>query len=185
MLKQLLVATALVTATGTALANSAPYVGIGTGIIVNSSNHVDMSDYRGMPLNVFAGFGGIITQNFYLAGELFGTLTSGDLSNNANLRTTYSYGAAIIPGLLLSDRTLAYLRAGVLQSHFTTTGGETVTGGQLGLGVQLSLTQSVDIRGEYDYIFYRAFYAHDYFGHLSSTSPRSDQFNLSLIYKFN
>jgi Outer membrane protein beta-barrel domain len=156
-----------------AVATPAPYVGASLGVInnTNSSHH-----FRGIPFNAFAGYGGVITQNFYLAGEAMATVGTGEISNH-HLKTTYGYGASIIPGIMLSDHTLAFTRAGVARARFAD---KTVTGGQLGLGLQTSLTQNVDLRGEYDFTAYHSF------NHTNSTisSPRSDAFNLGVVYKF-
>ena len=193
MLKKFLFASAIVALTSSAaIANPAPYVGAGLGIVANTSSSVAVvrtsnntvftqpGNYRGVPFNVFAGYGGVVSQSFYLAGELSGTVGTAEISSKNGLRTTYGYGASIIPGIMLSDHTLAFARAGLVETRFSDAD-KTRTGGQLGLGLQTSVTQNVDIRGEYDFTGYNSY--NNALGRVSS--PRTDAFNLGLVYKFD
>lgn len=181
-----------------AMANPVPYVGGNTGIVTNTSSSVAIGsmttsgvgghttifsqpgNYRGVPFNLFAGYGGVINQNFFLAGEVFGTVGTADISNNNQMKTSYGYGASVLPGLMLCDNTVAYVRAGVVRSRFTNDS-VTRTGGQVGLGLQTTLTQNIDLRGEYDFTGYRSF--SNVIGNVSS--PRQDAFNLGVVYKFD
>lgn len=178
-----------------ALANPVPYVGAGLGIVTNTSSSVakgsvatpfgrytfaQPGNFRGVPVNVFAGVGSLINQNFYIGGEVNGTIATGEIESNNGLRTTYAYGASVIPGLMLSDHTMAYARAGVVRTRFTSAN-ETRTGGQIGLGLQTSVTQNIDVRGEYDFTAYGSF--NNGVGRISA--PRSDAFNLALLYKIS
>jgi opacity protein-like surface antigen len=171
---------------GIAFASPAPYLGAGLGIVGNTSNvkingtSFSGGSYRGVPINVFAGYGGPVNQSLYFAGEVFATLTTMNLSDNNSMKTTYSYGISALPGVMLSDYTIAFLRVGVLQSRFSEGDAETTTGGQVGFGLKTSLTQNVDLRGEYDYVAYRS---KNVTG--GSISPRSDQTSISLIYNFD
>lgn len=192
MLKKFLFASAVVALTSSvAVANPAPYVGAGLGINTITSHNVatgsvknvvssQPGNFRGVPFNVFAGYGGVVSQSFYLAGELTGTVGTATLSSHSGLKTTYGYGASIIPGVMLSDHTLAFVRAGVVETRFSDVN-KTRAGGQVGLGLQTSVTQNVDIRGEYDYTSYRSF--NNAIGRVSS--PTSDAFNLGLVYKID
>lgn len=189
MLKKILVTSSImaIVASGTAFANATPYIGAGLGVTVNTANAkalgngVTFGAYRGMPFTVFAGYGGVIDQNFYLAGEVFGTPGTVNLSYNNVLKTSWGFGASLLPGVMISDHTMAYARVGVIRSHFTYDSNR--TGGQFGLGLQTSLTQNIDLRGEYDYNVYKSITG--YVGGTSvSISPRSDQFNVGIIYKF-
>jgi opacity protein-like surface antigen len=181
MLKKLLLACAILTATsGAALASPAPYVGASLGITDNTPNSSSSvaGSFRGAPFGVLAGYGGLLNESFYLAGELNATVATADLNNSGILKSTYGYGVSILPGVMLSDHTMAFARAGIVQSRFSTAG-KNATGGQVGLGLQTSLTQNVDLRGEYDYTAYRSISNAGF-----STSPRSDTATVSLIYKF-
>jgi len=196
MLKKILIASSILAVTsGIAAANPAPYVGASIGITANTSSSAaygknvtggvsttlsSPANYRGVPFSVFAGYGGVISENFYLAGELSGTVATADISNNNGLKTSYGYGASVIPGVMLSDHTLAFARAGVVRSNFSNAN-STQTGGQFGLGLQTSVTQNVDVRGEYDFTAYRSL--NNSIGRVDS--PRSDAFNLGLVYKFD
>jgi opacity protein-like surface antigen len=178
MLRKIAIATAVLAVTSTvAFANGAPYAGLSAGVITNTSTTVN---YRGMPGNIFAGYGATIGIGIYLAGEVSGTLGAITITDNG-LRSTYSYGISFIPGLMLSDHTMGYARLGLLRTHFTpkgNVGAATVAGGEFGLGLQTSLTQNWDLRMEYDYIASRSISG------LSGT-PRTDTTTLGLAYKFD
>lgn len=180
MFKKLLLASAILAVSSTAALASAPYVGIGSGLTVNtgSSSAVD-TYYRGIPVNLFAGYGGIVSDSFYLAGELNATAGTFDVSGYNTIKTSYGLGLSILPGMMLSDHTMAFVRAGIVGSHFTNAN-ENRFGGEAGFGLQTSLTQSLDLRGEYDWIAYKSTTANNFTG-----TPRSDQFNLALVYNFN
>lgn len=173
----ILTGAALVLTSSMAIASPAPYVGAGLGITTNTSS---FGSYRGVPFNVFAGYGGVVNQNFYLAGELDANVGTAEISNKSSgLKTTYSYGASVLPGVMLSDRTLAFARVGVVRAHFTSPSNNS-TGGEVGLGMQTNLTQNLDLRGEYNYISYRSINVAGL-----STSPRSDVAKIALVYKFD
>jgi opacity protein-like surface antigen len=194
MLKKFLLTSSLLTlTTGIAMASPAPYVGAGLGIVTTTSSFTatgtvpgtttqvgQAANFRGVPVNVFVGFGGIVNQNLYLAGEVAGTLTTGEISNNGGLKTTYGYSASLLPGAMLSDHTLAFVRVGVARTHFSNAN-DTQTGAQLGLGLQTSVMQNIDLRGEYDFTAYGSF--NNKYGRVSA--PRSDAYNLGLVYKFD
>lgn len=177
MFKKLLVTAAILAVSSSAMAaiNSAPapYLGGAVGLVNNSSDY--NTDYRGISGTVFGGYGGIVSPCTYLGGEVFvvpGTLT---MSESSFLKTSWSVGASFIPGYMLNDKTMAYARFGVVDSHFTTSG-QTKAGGQAGLGLQTTLCQNWEVRGEYTYSKY---------GSSSGiTSPASDGFNLGLVYRF-
>lgn len=176
MFKKLLVTTAvLAMSSSIAMASSAPYLGASVGIANNSYSG---GNYRGLTTQLSGGYGAIINQSFYIAGELFANLFTITMNNNSfanNMRSTYGYGASVIPGLMISNHTMGYLRAGVVQTRFSKLN-STGTGGQFGLGLQTSVTQNWDLRGEYDYVSY---------GNIAhGISPNSDQFNVGVVYKF-
>lgn len=182
MLKKFLIASSiLATTTSIALANPAPYIGAGLSIIDNTSRNSSafLGNYRGIPVNLFAGYGGVVSENFYLAGELDGTITTAKLNNTGGLKSTYAFGLSALPGIMLSDHTLAFARVGVNNTRFSQLE-KNMVGGKFGAGMQTSLTQNVDLRGEYDYTIYRT--AH-YYG--SKVKPQQDAFNVSLIYKID
>ncbi|RDI38378.1 outer membrane protein [Aquicella lusitana] len=201
MLKKFLLASAILAATSTAAFADGPYVGASLGAEAGSFNLKDDSgssvDFggRGAVGSIFGGYGATVNQNIYLGGEVFANLTStsADIkvdSDNVkdSIKNKYGYGISFIPGVMLSDHTMVYGRAGLVRSRFevkesapvSSSQSKTLTGGQLGIGIQTSLTQNVDLRGEYDYTSYRSA---NFSG--NKLSPATDQFNLGLIYKFD
>ena len=108
--------------------------------------------------------------NFAIPGT--GTLSS---SSGSYVKSTYGFGGSLIPGVYLTDHTLGYARLGVVDSHFK---GEEdgVFGGQVGLGMQTDVGKNLSLRGEYVFTAYRSFNG--------NSSPKSDQFNVGIVYKF-
>jgi opacity protein-like surface antigen len=177
MFKKLLITTAILAATTTtAFANGAPYVGISTGVTVNTG---DYTNYTGMPGTIFAGFGANMGQGFYLAGEVFATLGHATITDNG-LKSSYEYGVSVIPGVMISDHTMGFGRLGLAQTRFSPSGANpsTNTGVQFGLGLQTSLTQNWDLRGEYDYTAQKNLKG-------VGTSPKTNDTTIALIYKFD
>ena len=181
MFKKIILASAILAATVSvaAAAETAPYVGASIGITNNSvtyNNNTTAGTYRGVPLNVFVGFGGVLSQSFYLAGEVTATLGTISISDNTGLKTSYGVGISMLPGVMVNDSTLAYARIGVVNSHFTHD--KNRVGGQFGLGLKTAVTQNMDIRGEYDFVAYKSV-------NVTATrtaAPRSDQFTVGLVY---
>lgn len=174
MFKKLILVSAILAVTSSvALANPAPYVGGSIGINSNSVKNVS-GHSRSIPLSGFAGYGGLVNQNIYLGGEVFGTVAAKKFNGNG-LQSRYSFGASVIPGVMITDHTMAFARAGVVRTRFK---GEDKgrNGAQIGLGVQTSLTSNVDLRGEYDYTRYRS--VHNY-------KPQANAFTVGLVYKFD
>lgn len=189
MLKKLTTASALLAVTaGVAMANPAPYIGAGLGITANTSTNSSAymtSAFRGSPLSVLAGYGGTVNDWYYLAAEVNATLLTSSLSGTGTLKSSYGYGVSVLPGYMLSDHTVAFLRAGIVRTQFSDLD-KYSTGGQLGLGLQTSLTQNLDVRGEYDFTAYSAMNTSvKTGGWVNSIAPRSDTTTLSLVYKFD
>jgi opacity protein-like surface antigen len=174
MLKKTLVTAALLTLTSSlAFATAAPYVGAGLGITNNSGSG---NYFRGTSGSLLAGYAQK-DQNIYLAGEIFTNIFTASINDSYNvgsLKTSYSYGISFIPGVLLSDHTIAFARLGLVRTRFSSLS-STTNGGEIGAGLQANFAQNWDIRGEYDYINY---------SNTNRVSPRADQFNVGLIYKF-
>lgn len=195
MIKKMAYAATLIAMSCQLQASPAPYVGGSIGIITNTTQNLFTNiinsqgflistpgNFRGLPFNAFLGYGGLVSQNCYLSGEIGGTVGTATLSNG-QLKTSYGYGASLLPGLILSDFTMGYARLGVVRSRFSDQG-QTVTGGQLGAGIQTNLTQNIDIRVEYVFTAYQSFNGSaGGYGHVDA--PRSDACNLGLIYKFD
>lgn len=177
MFKKLVLTTSLLALTsGAVFATNAPYIGLSAGERTNTNKSYN---YRGIPGTIFAGYGADISQGFYLAGEVFGTFGTGTITDNG-LKTTWGYGLSILPGIMVSEHTMAYMRLGGVRTKFQPkfSSQKTVTGGQFGLGLQTSLMQCWDLRGEYIYSTYSSL------NKGSGGAPASDEFALGLIYKF-
>lgn len=175
MFKKIIIATAVLAATSSmAMGTNAPYLGVSVGVV----DHTTKTDsFRGMPFSIMGGYGAVVNQNLYLGGELFATLFTSALDTNTtnkSLRTTWGYGVSFIPGFMITDHTLGFVRLGLIRSRFDSLKASS-TGGQFGLGLQTNVAQNWDLRGEYDYVGY---------GNVKGVSPKSDQFNMSLLYKF-
>lgn len=174
MFKKILMTSVILASSYSAVVIANPYLGASLGVTTNTAGQ-SFGNFRGMPAKIFGGYG-VVNQNLYLAGELTGTAGTLSVSNKSSiLKTSYGYGASFIPGVLLSDHTLAYARLGIVRTHFSSVD-HTETGGEVGVGLQTSLAQSTDLRAEYNYAAY---------GKLSHTSVRSDNFNVGLVYKFD
>ena len=164
---------------GVTTVNASPYVGASVGVNVNSSTNAvggNPGVFRGIPVKVFAGYGSLLSQSFYLAGELTATLGTGEISTSNNMKTSYGFGLGVLPGVMLNDSTMAYARVGYVRERFSSLN-SMVNGGQVGLGLQTSVTQNIDVRGEYDYTDYKNVGA--------VRSPRADEYTLGLVYKID
>lgn len=149
--------------------------------LINTFNFSHDQNADGVNGEIFAGYGWLFNDHYYLGGEVFGSISStqGEFDVNdvvggvlLNLSNTYrmrgSIGVAVLPGMKLSDSTLGYLRVGYVNSQFRlntstipalgeTTFDEAVNfrknkgAVQLGLGVESMVTNNVSVRAEYDY----------------------------------
>jgi len=203
MFKKIALVCALFASASSAYAVS-PGVYVGADAGVNYAMFKDSGDAAsanfgdaGAMADIFIGYGGIVNQNIYLGVEIFGAAASSDVDGieadggSLEFDTNNSYGASFIPGVLLTDCTMAYARIGVIRTGFevkgTAAGGgeqnsanETSTGGQAGLGVQTRISKNLDIRGEYDFTSYQSFHEED-----DKISPTSGQVKLGLVYHFD
>jgi opacity protein-like surface antigen len=174
MFKKLLVAAAIIASSNVALAaNGIPYVGASIGVTNTLDDNIGG---RNANINIFGGYGSLVNQNIYLGGEVFANKALGDIVYDISNR--FSYGASFIPGVLISEHTMLYGRAGLVNASYNGYGYiSNITGLQAGLGIQTSLTQKVDLRAEYVYSNYEHAFNNDF-------KPTTDQVNLGLVYKF-
>lgn len=156
-----------------------PYLGLSAGVRNNYSGTPNV--YKGIEGTISAGYAAMLTPEWYLAGEIFGS-DSAQLKNynsigSPGVKTSWNWGLSLIPGYMLTDHVLGYIRLGGIQSHFTGNGQSVnKSGWQIGLGGQTNLYDNWDLRGEYVYSQY---------GSISNVGkPAADQFNLGIIYKF-
>lgn len=179
MIKKLSVLTSLLFISTNVLADFMPaaYVGGGLGIVTNADSHFGL--YRGVPLRIFAGYGGIINTRLYLAGEVGGTLATGELVNNSlGLKSSTGYMVSVIPGLMLNNETLGYVRLAGVRTQFKDPN-ESISGAQIGFGLNTSIMPNVFVRGEYSITCYQDLHRMG-----QKRSPRTDGGNIDLIYKF-
>ncbi len=139
------------------------------------------SSYRGISPKLALGYGTILGQSFFLAGEVSATIGTAELSNNTDtdgtsVRVNRSYDVSFLPGMLFTENTLGFLRLGVVSSNFSEPN-TTATGGEIGFGLQFALLNCWYIRGEY---FYTAYSTIKDLG-----TPVSDTVALGAVYTFN
>lgn len=158
----------------TSLFSTGAYVGFGIGSRINYLSNT--ATFNGIEGNIFGGYG-MAWDQVYAAVEIFAQDTA-ELSNYrnnvSNASSTWGYGLSVLPGYMINDSVLGYLRLGVVSTRFSA-GNNSATGGQAGFGLQTALSNSWDLRGEYVYSFYKS---------IRSGNPKAQQFNLGLVYKF-
>lgn len=166
-----------------------PYVGASVGPRINISGNP--FTYAAVEGTLSAGLGHLWNQRFYLAGEVFGgdsvklkTFGQGPLPESVNnVRSGWSYGFDLLPGVMINDHTLAYLRGGVVNTQFISntnigTVTKSPTGWQLGLGMQTNVYKNLDARVEYIYSRYQKV------NNPLISIQSANQANLGLVYKF-
>lgn len=197
---------------------AAPYVGLSLypRVVVAGNSHRGAAAYEGFGGNLFAGYGAMMSPGFYLAGELFvgDTWKLKDYHTFGGVKTTWDVGASILPGFLVTDCILTYLRLGATDTrfsgnnnhhHFRTevadaddavvehhhhhnNNNNTKVGWHVGLGGQATICGNWDLRGEYIYTQYgrlnNGHNHHEGHGNNGAGHPQSQQFNLGFIYKF-
>ena len=198
MIKKFLFATSVLTLfSASIIAAPVPYVGIklaldsGSWDFHNAADNTFHYGSNGAAIGIFGGLGQIVAQKYYVGGELFlndsSTKTANKvigLGTTAKLRTTYSFGFSVLPGIMLSPDTMLFARAGLVETQYTLSqkpGGEQntlATGGQAGIGLALSLGKNLDLRGEYTYSAYARFSSLG-----SKISPRSNELSFGFVYK--
>lgn len=135
-----------------------PYIGGSLGL----GGYNSQTGYIG---NLIGGYGATFgsNQKFYLGGEL-----NLHVGNFGNYLTTYGLGISLLPGLMLSDKTMIYTRFGIDTTYLPHMSNTYQTKPQIGLGLQTALTNHLDIRGEY-----------------TAGSNNTGSYNIGLIYKLN
>ena len=141
--------------------NGAPYVGLqlgaNTGGSWNLVNPAGRSTYfgtSGESIGILGGYGKLFGARWYLGGEGFwndsvtrtATKNTDTIGTTVKMRTTYSYGASILPGFYIVSDTMLFARLGVIRTRFeltesiaaqssSQTSDNTATGGQVGVWV--------------------------------------------------
>lgn len=156
---------------------AAPYLGLSIGSRTNFAP--SGASYHGFEGTLSAGYAAMLNPDWYLAGEVF----VGDSANIDNfrdasgdgVRTSWNYGLSLIPGYMITNHVLGYVRVGAQRARFSTEG-TSKTGWHTGVGLQTNLYSNWDLRGEYVFSKYASI--------SGLGKPRSNQFNLGLVYKF-
>ncbi len=168
------------------------YAGMSTGVVLNTS--AVPATYAGWQGTAFGGVGGYIAPRFYLGAEVYGAnnakLRSASVSGYTRAVSGWSYGADIVPGVLINDYNLFYLRFGgqsttFYPGHTANYSGDVPPAGylpsysncgwQLGLGEQSKIAKHLELRLEGTFT--------DYNKHKLSTKMYSSQVNVGLVYK--
>jgi len=134
--------------------------------------------YNGLEGTLLGGYGWLWDQ-WYAALEIFvqdSTQITNNTSSVGSAKSSWGYGLSILPGYMLVDNVLGYLRLGIVETRFSTRSSN-LLGGQIGLGLDTALCNNWDLRAEYVYSFYNSISNH-------GGNPKSQQFNLGLVYKF-
>src|SRR3990167_5998322 len=139
---------------------AAPYVGFSIGNRTNYSGTPTV--FKGIDGVLSAGYAAMLTPDFYLAGEIFvlGTADVKDLQDtvgttNTSAKSNWGYGVSIIPGYMINDHVLGYVRGGAVRTSFNGSGtNSNITGGQIGVGLQTGIAQNWGVRAEYSYTGY-------------------------------
>lgn len=171
------------------------------GLTITGNPAVSTTGFVG---GLFAGYGQAFENLYYLGGEIFvndsdanvsssrsNTTATSVYSTSVNVRT--SYGLALLPGVMVNDSSLLYLRLGYnwanIKGNETFTVGATSTsasksstrgGYNVGLGIETAVYQNFSVRGEYSYSSYNSFTS----ALGTKYSPYDNQFMLGLIYHF-
>ena len=158
---------------------SGPYIGLSVGPRVNYTG--TPTTYVGIEGTLSLGYGMMLSPSWYLAAELLGADSAqikdyrASTPGHGGVRSSWSWGGSVIPGVMVTDYTLGYIRLGGVSTRFMDQGSNK-GGWQVGLGGQTAVAPNWDLRGEYVYTGY------------SSVSgigkPNGDQFNLGVTYKF-
>src|SRR3990167_6951960 len=172
MLKKLLITSVLLAlSTEIVFAKATPYAGVGIGI------H-NTGGYTGLMENAFVGIGKVVgeQQDYYFGQEIFAEFGSVPLSNNQANRAKYGLGISLIPGIILYQDTMAYLRVGCEALRYPVFH-STDAAPQIGLGMQTKLYKNWDVRGEFLHSFG--------YGALDNLSRTKDnRLNVGFLYQF-
>lgn len=155
--------------------------------------------------SIFAGYGQYYDW-FYIAGELFVkantantsfTILPDSILYNARINVRTNYGAAILPGIKLTDSSLFYGRLGAMRTSiktqefgnsvgtpsasFNETRTPWVNGVSLGVGIETAVYKNLSMRLEYNHTFYSSFISLI----SSKFSPSNNEVNVGLLYHFD
>lgn len=124
-------------------------------------DHVDLGD-DGWDADLAVGIGWTFQDHYYLGLEAFGSITNNEAHfGPAEIEMEHSFGVSVLPGVKISDSTMAFLRLGWVRSRFEVKGGmfggsisKSRNGGQVGIGLETMVTNNVSTSLEYDWARY-------------------------------
>lgn len=175
-----------------------PYIGASGGIQGNVGKAPATVGYEAFNGTLSAGVGRMFTHRIYMAGEFY-------LGDNIKARSFpsgisgyavnsgFNYGGDFIPGFMITDTVLGYLRIGGMRSLFSAIPSskntpapagfsrrvDVITNGwQVGAGSQTNLYKNLDGRAEYVYTQFQGVAIDKSKGFIS-------QVNIGLVYKFS
>lgn len=126
-------------------------------LVQYSSMSKNGASYQAVRPNLSVGYGEQLNNSFYLAGEVFAGPRSFAVKNSpsstVSLRTTYNYGASILPGYLIDNVVMVYARLSVMKTRFDNLG-VIKRAYSYGGGLEGCLTPNWSLRGEYNYATY-------------------------------
>lgn len=178
------------------LFKAGPYIGASAGVQSNVGKNPETLAYQAFSGTLSAGAGRMFTDRFYMAGEFYlnDNVRAKAFTANADAFSIYSginYGGNFIPGYMITDTVLAYLRFGGMRalwesspSNFNSSSRQIgrvsiiKNGWQIGAGTQTNLYKNLDGRADYIYTQFQ--------GLAFSNKARANinQVNIGLVYKF-
>lgn len=137
------------------------------------------SAYRGLYPGLFIGYGTALEPDYYfsveLSASLAATLNNYYINRVDSMRLTPIYTLSVIPGMMLSSYSMAYLRVGASEASVSAAS-TWRPGALIGIGLESALSPCWSVRAEYDYTIFSA---------AGVGTPRSDEFALSAKYTFD
>lgn len=157
---------------------------------------------------LFAGYGGLVKNQFYMAAELNGNLSSTESKgfnhefvhlsfSDTSLRIKNSIGISVLPGYQFTPATLFYGRLGITNSSISQKTSDIslanfskkTNGFRYGLGIQQGITERCALRMDYSRIDYKKINTgtFDPVGNVTKTTqllPEQQLIEFGLILKF-
>jgi opacity protein-like surface antigen len=163
----------------TAASASDPSFYVGPTLLLKTTT-LHSSSSREVSPKLTVGYGGVFSQGIYFAGELFLLTSSLQINSKkdtsaVNIKSSFSYGLSVLPGLAINEATTIYTRFGLVKTRFSSLN-QSSTGFQAGVGLQTTLSAAWDLRAEYVYTAYRSI--------SGAGAPRSDWAGVGGVYKF-
>lgn len=155
---------------------------------------------KGWVGGMLLGYDYMITDLFTIGAEIFMNASNADQffsvapgnTYNYKVKINPAYGIGILPGIKVTDSTLAYIRLGwdkanikVSENRLTVPGANkryTSNAFTFGFGLETVTYGDWSLRGEYDHMWYGSFTTPAPYS--TNVSPSDNQFMLAMIYHF-